>query len=394
MSTTKADQMKTANVVLIILFVALIWLPTIDTLFSIDDAPRLSENRAMATKPVFTGLANTKEYLAGLELYFNDHFGYRKMFVRMQSSWKRKLFGETSVSVAMIGRDGWLYTTVNRMIENYTGLSRFTVEDLAAWQVLLEARRDWLQKRGIAYVVVVTPDKHTIYPEHLPQWLRPAPGPTKLDQWLEYLQQHSALHPLDLRSVLLKAKNEHAVYLMTDTHWNSLGAFLGYQQLIQEISRQVPTVQPLPATSFTQQPISGLKGDLAVLLGQESSFPEKQATFMVSAPNLPKLQIEEAMLQAGEKHVSITRTHNPQAIGSAIVFRDSFGAAWIPFLGYNFREVIFLNQREFDTALIEKEKPLIVIDQIVERIVNTYDPIRLMANDGIVGQRGATGQSR
>lgn len=383
MSTPKADPMKIANILLIVLFFAIIWLPTVDSFLSIDHTPRLNENRAMAAKPVFTGLANTKEYLAGLELYFNDTFGYRKMFVRMQSSWKRKLFDEASVCDAVIGQAGWLYTTANRMIESFTGLSRFTKQDLAAWQTLLEARRDWLLKQGIAYVVVVTPDKHSIYPEHLPSWLRPAPGPTKLDQWFEYLQQHSTLHPIDLRAALLKAKNEHPVYQMTDTHWNSLGAFLGYEQLIQGISQQLPSVQQLPPDSFTPQPVSGYIGDLAALLGQEKNFPEFQANTMVANPSLPILQTEESMQYAGKKQVVITRTFNPQATGTAIVFHDSFGKTWIPFLGQHFNKVIWVAQCEFDTALIEKEKPTVVIDQIVERIVNTLNPVDMLASDGL-----------
>lgn len=383
MSTPKADPMKTANTVLIVLFVLIVWLPTIDSFLHLDKTPRLNENRAMATMPVFSGITNTKDYLAALELYFNDHFGYRQALVRTQSKWKRALFAEAAVSEAMIGGDGWIYTTANRMIENYTGVTRFTPKDLAGWQTLLETRRAWLQKRGIAYVVVTTPDKHTIYPEHLPSWLKPAPGPTKLDQWLAHFHQHSSLQPLDLRPLLLETKKNHPVYMMTDTHWNGLGAYLSYQALIREVSKQVPSVQPLPDDAFTLQPISGYKGDLAVLLGQESNYPELQANVFVPAPTLPKLEITETMVHAGKKHVAITRTHNPQGTGTAIVFRDSFGVAWFPLIGLHFRDVIFVAQRDFDLALIEKEKPVVVIDQIVERIVNTYDPVEMMAREGL-----------
>lgn len=383
MSTPKADQLKTANVALIALFVLILWLPTVDSFLHFDTTLRLNENRAMTAKPVFTGPADTKDYLAGLELYFNDHFGYRKMFVRMQGTWKRKLFGEASVLHALIGRGGWLYTVANNTIDNYTGVSRFSPQNLAAWQTLLEARHAWLQKHGAAYVVVVTPDKQSIYPEHLPVWLKRAPGPTKLDQWLEHFRQHSALRPLDLRPLLRGAKKKQPVYMMTDTHWNGLGAYLGYQALVREISKQVPAVQPLPDDAFALQPIAGYKGDLAVLIGQESHFPESQANTCVAKPGLPALQTTETMIHDGKKHVAITRTHNPQGSGTAIVFHDSFGAAWFPFVGLHFRDAIFVAQRDFDLALIEKEKPVIVIDQIVERIVDSYDPDLLLDKEAL-----------
>jgi hypothetical protein len=142
-------------------------------------------------------------------------------------------------------------------------------------------------------------------------------------------------------------------------------------------------VQPLPDDVFTLQPISGYKGDLAVLLGQESNFPELQANFFVPSESLPKLQITETVIQDGKQHVTITRTHNPQGSGTAIVFRDSFGTAWFPFIGLHFRDVIFVARRDFDLALIEKEKPVIVIDQIVERIVNAHNPVEMLERDGL-----------
>ncbi|MEI9865253.1 MAG: hypothetical protein WDN00_12025 [Limisphaerales bacterium] len=43
-------------------------------------------------------------------------------------------------------------------------------------------RRDWLAKRGIAYLFVVAPDKHSIYPEELPGWAVKVRPQTKLDQ--------------------------------------------------------------------------------------------------------------------------------------------------------------------------------------------------------------------
>ncbi|MFT3782487.1 MAG: hypothetical protein QM790_10780 [Nibricoccus sp.] len=383
MSAPKAESFKVTNTILIVLFVTLLWLPTIDSLFSIDHTARLNENRALATKPAFTGIVHTRDYLAGLETYFNDHFGFRKAFVRMQSKWKRKLFGEAAVSEAIIGSDGWIYTTANRMIESYTGVSRFKPSELVAWQKLLETRRAWLQQRGIAYFVVITPDKHTIYPEHLPDWLKAPPGPTKLDQWLEQFRIHSTLRPLDLRPILLVEKAKRPVYLMTDTHWNSLGAFISYQAVVRELGKQLPHLAPIPESSFQLQADANFKGDLAVLLGQESSFPERQAVQLIPSAELPKIQIEETIQHTGNKHVTITRTHNDKAAGKAIVFRDSFGTFWYQFFGYNFRDVIFLSQREFDPGLIEREKPDVVIDQIVERIVNTHDPVEMLERDGL-----------
>jgi len=365
------------NLALIIVFVGLLWLPLFDSAFHLDRAPAVNENREAAPKPIFTGWSKTKEFFQEIERYYDDHFGFRKRLVRWHSGWKEKLFHEAAVREVIIGRDGWLYTATNEMIENYTRIKRFSVEDLDAWQKLFETRRDWLAQRGIQYLVVFAPDKQTIYPEHLPDWLKRGAVPSKLDQIIARLNERSTVSVLDLRPTLLDAKQREPVFLMTDTHWNQRGIFATYQTLITKLSAQIPGLTPLPATFFTWQN-SPHPGDLAVMLGQESSFPEKNRLSIT--PQEP-LQIDETSLPSA-KRVAMTTTRNPKASGKAIVYHDSFGHGWIPLIGYHFGEVIYIAKRPIDPALIEREKPLVVIDQIVERILNVKDPRAIMTDDG------------
>jgi hypothetical protein len=60
-------------------------------------------------------------------------------------------------------------------------------------------------------------------------------------------------------------------------------------------------------------------------------------------------------------------TLNDKASGKAIVFRDSFASSWYSFLGQHFREVINIRHYDWDRPLIEREKPDVVIDEILER---------------------------
>ena len=46
---------------------------------------------------------------------------------------------------------------------------------------------------------MIAPDKHSIYPEYLPDGLTPLGPATRLDQLLAPLRDHSAVAPLDLR---------------------------------------------------------------------------------------------------------------------------------------------------------------------------------------------------
>ena len=55
----------------------------------------------------------------------------------------------------------------------------------------LVARRDWLAERGIKYLVVVAPNKNTVYPEMLPGGFEKATDDSQLDQLLRYIKKNS-----------------------------------------------------------------------------------------------------------------------------------------------------------------------------------------------------------
>jgi hypothetical protein len=58
----------------------------------------------------------------------------------------------------------------------------FSPSSLAQWTAVLQDRRAWLAARGIHFLVVVMPNKETVYAGAVPQWLSRAPGPSRLAQ--------------------------------------------------------------------------------------------------------------------------------------------------------------------------------------------------------------------
>ena len=51
----------------------------------------------------------------------------------------------------------------------------------------------------------------------------------------------------------------------------------------------------------------------------------------------------------------------------AVVLRDSMAIALIPLMSETFSRVVYVSTRQLDRALIEREKPDIVIEELVER---------------------------
>lgn len=360
-------------------FLVLLLLPALDACCGLDRAPVPPENRRPASWPHFAGWGQSRAFLSGIEAYFNDHFGFRKQLVHWNNHWKGQLFTDASRHDILIGRDGWLYFSGSHMFEHWNRQENWSEADLSHWQRWLELRRDWLRARGIHYLFVVPPDKQNVYPEYMPEWLPSCDKPSKMEQLTHYLQARSTVAVLDLRPALLAARQLRPDYLKTDTHWNLYGGFVGSREIVRVLGQECPGLQPLPLDTYDWRSVAQGAGDSALMLGETERYPETQAVEPVPTRPLPRLEVSEPsdLSQRGAKRGWLCTTRNPQAPGKALVFGDSFSKALRPFLGQYFGQVLYFAHTDASHALIEREKPDVVIDEIVERGFNLRDPVEL-----------------
>jgi hypothetical protein len=360
---------RAANIMLIVAFALLLWLPTVDTLLHLDHTTAFNEKRLPAQFPDRKpGIKGLQEYTQGLEAYFNDHFGFRNQLIHWHLLCQIAVFKAEATRDVVLGQDGWLFYSGEGTREDKQSPrgKGFSQQELTDYQHLLERRRDWLAQRGITYVFVVAPDKQSIYPEHLRAGAKPAK--TKLDQFVEHMHSHSTVTVPDLRPALREAKRVAPTYFKTDSHWNHFGGFIACQEIVKALSKQVPGSESLSLDSFELKRTDSKGGDLAEMLGVQAA--EKNVA-LVPKPGLP------ALVETVQNPNFVCPTYfttNTSAAGKVIVFRDSFGTALIPFLGYHFAEAAyFWNMGDFDVRTIEQTKPTVVISEVVERHFNNTD---------------------
>jgi hypothetical protein len=368
----------------ILFFLGLIWMPTLDHFFKLDHARTPNENRLPAVWPMFKGIGQSRDFITGVENYFNDHFGFRKQLIRWNNHWKEQLFRDASYRDVIIGRDGWLFYSGDGMIDNVTREAVWSERELKDWCRLLEMRRDWLRERGAHYLLVVPPDKHSVYPEYLPVWLKQGTKPSKIQQLVQYMHAHSTVQVLDLTATLIEAKKIRVAYLKTDTHWNAFGGFVAYRALAAALARQLPGLEPLPLDTYDWKPTLQAGGDLVTILGGGGHYPETGGVSPLALKQLPtarEMYDPVRLPQYGPKATWTLFTLNEKASGKAMVFHDSFACSWCPSLGQHFKEIIYVWHYEWDRRLIEQEKPDVVIDEILERFFNLQDPVKLARKD-------------
>jgi hypothetical protein len=128
--------------------------------------------------------------------------------------------------------------------------------------------------------------------------------------------------------------------------------------------------QPLP---YTTVEVTTPGWDLARMMGLDDVITEEDLRLVPVTPRRAKIVDEDRRDENWNQGRVILERDDP-GLPAAVVFRDSFGSALIPFLAEHFRRSVYLWQYDFDPQWIEKEKPQVVIWLMTSRRLQWYAP--------------------
>lgn len=359
-----------SNAVTILLFVIGLLLPLAESILKFDRVPRPRERRVLASAPSMPdGAKELKAFPGEFEAYYNDNFGLRSSLLHINTMFKVRLFGVSSSPEVAIGKDGWLYLLGDGLDEYQRGRP-YTLEELESWRSTLEAQQRWLDKHGIRFLFVVAPNKHTIYPEFLPDFLRPT-GKSPYDQLLDYLYEHTDVHILDLRPALRRAKEKHVVYEKTGTHWNEFGGFIAYQEIVLELKEWFPTLEPWSLSDFEVEFSDEAQvNELAEMLNMKDLYSELGVTMKPLRPRRAKsIQLYgDVPAYTGNRPARRPMLYGtPGKDVNVVILRDSFINRISNFLSEDFRTTLFYPRMGFYVSLNEGERTDVLIMELAER---------------------------
>ncbi len=298
----------------------------------------------------------------------------------------------TDPGKVIIGRKGWLFLgdlfekTISRKRVPTTGADLQKVKDIAratgAWRV-------WLADHGVRlFLIQIAPDKGSIYPEYMPDWVRSVPG-SLTDTLLAW--GHPEIF-IDSRPGLRAARESLGVpvYFRTDTHWNNAGGWLGYLQLARVIAAREQAAQWTALTWVTQEhvhvgaPLDRAGGDLGQFLLMEAALHDLDIPVRVDIGRpLIKQEVDfntgEIVLVSDNPQVNppagplLARSPNALNQSRLLWLRDSFGVAMSPFISATFSETVHLHYRDCPPEelirLVQVFRPHYVVVTVVEMAV-------------------------
>lgn len=241
--------------------------------------PQPLENRPMAEFPSIT---DGWGFFTGLGPWATDHLPFRQQAIQSVDGVSRFVFQEPArlsegsrsalarpgeqpeldenvFPPVIEGKDGWLFLGHDI---SYRCVPRMDLDRVIAG---LRRWRDVVEASGRKFVLVIAPDKSTLYPEYLPDEYagQECAGKAAEEFWRRVPEETGAL---DMRPLLRQVaeRNQRPVYHDIDTHWTHDGGvamtYLLAEQLHPGITR---TWRLWPGRSYPHS------ADIPDLLGQD-----------------------------------------------------------------------------------------------------------------------------
>jgi len=367
--------LKRKNILLIIIFSAIITLPLFDNIFNFSPIKNLFEKRESAIFPQRPkNFSDIKDYTKKLEIFFNDNYGFRKSLIFANSKIMDDIFGESPSSRAFIGKDEWLYFDNQNSLLDAQGLAKINDEKLVIAAKSFVNNWQILQKNNIDYLLVIAADKTSIYPEFLPDFIKTSSKNRRIDKFILAIKKENSNFPiLDLRPILKEAKRNEIIYQKTDTHWNKRGAHFAYVEIMKILAQKNQSLKYHERSDFSDTQNEMLKGDISDIMNinaQNIDYSLKE--------KFPKNFHQKNASNQEKKlfHRPIFFINNDKNLPVLFVYKDSFFDNMLEFFATHFSRSYFINQFpcEIDLEIVKKYHPNILVQEFwegrVEEVVN------------------------
>jgi len=331
------------------------------------------------------------QYPRQFDDWYSEDFPFRSELIHVDNRLRYQVLRSSTTGNVVFGKNGHLFFAGQQNVEIYRNLMPFSDQQVAADIGRLEERAARLAALGIKYVLIVAPDPHTIYPEDLPDWIKPVSKKSRLDQFLEKARSCKHLILVDLRPALIRAKSRGRLYHLTDTHWNALGAFIACEDIMRAVDsgKNGAVGLRIPHLDLDRDYIVSRRwlrgGDLANMLGLADEMREEEIE--VTKKNVSHAQVvgegdpmhaqlrkriqDSGGFTAEQSHEFDTINPDVDPSRRVLVFRDSFFSYMTSYISEEFYAAHYVwSNGTYGQGYVDNFKPTVVIQEVVERSLN------------------------
>lgn len=264
--------------------------------------------------------------------------------------------GDTYIEskTVLLGKDNGLFYKASDdgdSISDYKGTNHYSNEKMKDIMEKLEKESSEFKKKGCKLVLLMVPNKESVYSEQMPDNVKRKSEKTRIDLFAKYLQKNSSLKVVYPKKELIAAKSAYQTYYKTDTHWNQIGVFIGVQALKEKVDGNFDS---LSQVEFTEKK-KNYAGDLAKLCKMTDTYNDDIMYELKSKSIDKSLKSKKKVLIVG----------------------DSFSDLMPDITKKYFSGVKTVGVWQFSMKDVEEYQPDILVWECVERYLDRYDWITL-----------------
>ena len=346
----------------IVILIILLCTPSLMTFTNKAVKHKIDEKKGIISIPKYQN--DFLKFLKDYRKYFKNNYFGRDIAIFFYNNIRFLTLKESPVpEKVLLGENNYLFycdKNDGNSITDYQGFIQLNERELEIIYNRFNNINEWLTKRKIKFYLVIAPDKQTIYYNYLPDKIKKN-NKTAAEQIIPYLKS-KGIPVIDLKDEILKAKDSYEeLYYKTDTHWNKLGAYIGYCGIVKKLKLDFPAIKKVEydITNIRYTPETH-GGDLVHMLGISNYPYHRDVVFQYKKNYVIKSQ-----------QGKIIDTQGNINLPKAVIYRDSFTTNLLPLLANHFSYCRFI-WKSFDKSEIEEMKPDLVMIIIVERFLKYY----------------------
>lgn len=328
----------------------LLLFPLINFVFRfVEDIPSTEKKREISFNLLLE--SNLKEKFNIIEEAFERKFPARNLMIQKYNYFLWFVLNSSPKRTVLKGQNDWLFIFLGQGANgrDYS----FNESDFLAYSHGIKKLENLCNSNNIKFYSAIVPEKFNIYPEELKATDL---STIKKDKYFRIFNElsKSANKTVFFHEELISRKHKDDVYYKTDTHWNSVAAFIAAQKLFSKMNGNDRKVDLLSEEDFNLVHMRSSGRDIAEYLSLSKFFLDDEYIF------LPK-----QILDKRQKKLKI------------LVIHDSYFYPMVEFFRFQFNEVdtwnFVQNEKSINYGELFNSKPDIVLFILLERHIGNYD---------------------
>ena len=367
---SKVKQINTIREYITVgLFLLVIFVPNVVWLFCGDAIGKDdSEKRELAEMPEFD-FTSVETFPKDFDNYWNDNLPFRKIIRSLWTNGNYRVFHDSTSPSVIIGksdggddRNTWLFYAKNadfNPVKDVQGLSSYSSAIKNKIEKALVDNKKYLAEKDIDFYFFIAPSKENIYREFLPDDVKIYDEYSRVDKIVSEMKDDGS-EVIYAKNDLINAKKDGQLYFKQDTHWNELGAMIGFNAIMSKIDSSFE----LSYSYENVGPVTENK-DLTDLLGVKDYFIDYEPR----SSYLHDIKPERMKIGQDKNEIVVSTNDNALLNKTVMIVGDSYRTAMLPYFEKTFSKVIGMHRGAYKKEMINEYKPDIVVSEMVERYV-------------------------